>query len=157
MVDLKPPRLVADELETLLALLQYQRESLVRKVSGVDDAAVRRQYVASGTNLLWLIRHAADAETTWVVQRFAGQPAAPDDGALGPDDTVAAAIDGYRQTWARVGLIVSTASLDDTCRALVDDAPVNLRWVLMHLLEETARHAGHADILRELIDGSVGR
>ncbi len=157
MVDLKPPRLVAGERETLMTLLQYQRESLVRKVSGVDEAAARRQYVASGTNLLWLIKHVAHAETIWVVQRFAGEPAGPDHSPVNPDDTLAAAIDAYRQTWARVDLIVSTASLEDTCRGMGDDAPVNLRWVLMHLLEETARHAGHADILRELIDGSVGR
>ncbi|MGZ4768410.1 MAG: DinB family protein, partial [Ilumatobacteraceae bacterium] len=150
MVDLKPPRLVAGEHETLLALLQYQRESLVRKVSGVDEAAARQQYVGSGTSLLWLIKHVAHAETIWVVQRFAGGPVEPDDSSVNPDDTVATAIDAYRQTWVRVESIVSRADLDDTCRALGDDAPVSLRWVLMHLLEETARHAGHADILREL-------
>ncbi|MGZ4766483.1 MAG: mycothiol transferase, partial [Ilumatobacteraceae bacterium] len=126
MVDLKPPRLVAGERETLLALLQYQRESLVRKVSGVDEAAARQQYVGSGTSLLWLIKHVAHAETIWVVQRFAGQPAESDD-SVNPDDTVAAAIDAYRQTWVRVESIVSRADLDDTCRALGDDAPVSLR------------------------------
>ena len=53
---------------------------------------------------------------------------------------------------------MSAASLDDLCRGLAaGEAPANLRWVLMHLLEETARHAGHADIIRELIDGSTGR
>ncbi|MGZ4793630.1 MAG: mycothiol transferase, partial [Ilumatobacteraceae bacterium] len=89
MVDLKPPRLVAGERETLLALLQYQRESLVRKVSGVDEAAARQQYVGSGTSLLWLIKHVAHAETIWVVQRFAGGPVEPDDSSVNPDDTVA--------------------------------------------------------------------
>ena len=53
--------------------------------------------------------------------------------------------------------MVSAASLDDACRDVGDEAIVNLRWVLMHLLEETARHAGHADILRELVDGETGR
>jgi len=70
---------------------------------------------------------------------------------------VAGAIDGYRATWRRVDDIVAAASLDDLCRSVGDESPVNLRWVLMHLLEETARHAGHADIIRELLDGKTGR
>ncbi len=75
-----------------------------------------------------------------------------------PHDTLAAAVEQYRATWARTDTIVSAApSLDQSCRDVGDEAPVNLRWVLMHLLEETARHGGHADILRELIDGDTGR
>lgn len=55
-------------------------------------------------------------------------------------------------------MIIGAASgLDEVCREVGGEAPVNLRWVLMHLLEETARHAGHADIVRESIDGSTGR
>jgi hypothetical protein len=53
--------------------------------------------------------------------------------------------------------LAAVPSLDEVCRHVGDEAPVNLRWVLMHLLEETARHAGHADILRELVDGTTGR
>ena len=157
MTDLRPPRLDSDERQTLLALLQYQRESLVRKVDGVDAEAARRAFVGSGTTLLWLMKHIAHAETLWIVERFAGEHADLD-GAVTADDTIAAAIDAYRDTWVRVDAIVSASSLDDRCRGLAaDEAPVNLRWVLMHLLEETARHAGHADIIRELIDGSTGR
>ena len=81
----------------------------------------------------------------------------PDD-TLRPSDTIDAAVDAYLATWARLDAVVSAApSLDVPCRRAGAGAPVNLRWVLMHLLEETARHAGHADILRELIDGSTGR
>jgi uncharacterized damage-inducible protein DinB len=156
VADLKPPRLDTGERETLCALLQYQRESMVRKVDGVSDAEARRGFVGSGTTLLWLMQHMAQAESTWIVQRFAGEDATPDP-TLDADDTVAAAIEAYRAMWVRVDAIVSAASLDDRCRATGDDIPTNLRWVLMHLLEETARHAGHADILRELIDGSTGR
>jgi acyl-CoA synthetase (AMP-forming)/AMP-acid ligase II len=58
---------------------------------------------------------------------------------------------------ATVDDIVAAASLDDLCPPFDDDPQVNLRWILTHLLEETARHAGHADILRELIDGDTGR
>jgi hypothetical protein len=158
MGDLRPPRLVGEERETVMALLQYQRDSVVRKVEGVDDLAARRQLVGSATTLLWLVKHLATAETLWFAHRFAGQPASvvPDD-TVRPDDTVAGAIVTYRSVWVSVDAIVAGASLDDWCRDVGADAPVNLRWVLMHLLEETARHAGHADILRELIDGETGR
>jgi uncharacterized damage-inducible protein DinB len=161
--DQKPPRLESDERATLRALLQYQRESLVKKVTGVDEEAARRSLVDSGTTLLWLMRHMAEAETLWILRRFAGEDVAlPDDstspsGTESAEDTVAAAIDAYRQTWRRVDAVVATASLDESCRNVGQETPVNLRWVLMHLLEETARHAGHADILRELIDGDTGR
>jgi hypothetical protein len=157
MPDRKPPRLADDERATLLNLLQYQRESLVRKVDGVSDDAARQQFVGSGTSLLWLMKHMAHAEIVWVVRRFAGGEFVVLDNNVDSDDTVATAIDAYRSTWTRVDGIVSTASLDDLCRAVGEEASVNLRWVLMHLLEETARHAGHADIIRELIDGTTGR
>jgi Protein of unknown function (DUF664) len=155
--DRKPPRLAAGERETLLALLQYQRESLVRKVADVPGPAAREPAVASGTTLLWLVKHMTRAEILWLAVRFAGRDdALPDDTVL-RGDTIPAAIDGYRAAWAATGALVRTASLDEPCRQAPGETPVNLRWVLMHLLEETARHAGHADILRELIDGSTGR
>jgi len=156
--DQKPPRLVAGERETLLALLQYQRDSLVRKVTGVDDDAARRSPVGSGTSLLWLTKHMAGAEITWIVVRYAGEQVPPRDDSVQPGETLAAAVDNYVATWARVDAIVAAApDLEASCRNVGNESPVNLRWVLMHLLEETARHAGHADILRELADGNTGR
>jgi uncharacterized damage-inducible protein DinB len=156
--DQKPPRLEGSERETLRVLLQYQRDSLARKVAGVDEEAARRSPVGSGTTLLWLVKHMSVAETRWIVRRFAGQPVDLPSDTVGPDDTLATAVDRYRHTWERVDAVVAAApSLEETCRELAGEAPVNLRWVLMHLLEETARHAGHADILRELADGQVGR
>ena len=158
MGDQRPPRLVGQERETLQALIQYQRESIVRKVEGVDEDAARRELVGTATTLLWLIKHLTMAETLWFVHRFAGEPAevVPND-TVQPNDTVKRAVDAYRATWVRVDAIIAAASLDDWCREVGDASPVNLRWVLMHMLEETARHAGHADILRELIDGDTGR
>jgi len=156
VTDRKPPRLAGDERNTLLALLQYQRESLVRKMSGIDDDAARRQFVTSGTTLLWLTKHMARAELTWIVYRFAGEDVALDD-EVRADDTIAGAIDFYTATWARTDEVVKRSELDDIAERLDGDTPVDLRWVLMHLLEETARHAGHADILREMIDGQTGR
>jgi len=157
MADTKPPRLEGGERETLQLLLDYQRRSFLAKVADLSDADARRELVPSGTTLLWLLKHLARAEELWIVHRFAGQPMELDDDSVGPDDSVAASVHVYRDTWSRVDAVIGAASLDDPCRNLGNDAPVNLRWVLAHLLEETARHAGHADILRELIDGSTGR
>jgi hypothetical protein len=71
--DLKPPRLNAGERATLHALLQYQRDSLVRKITGVDESAARRSAVDSGTTLLWLVKHLTHAEILWMVCRFGGE------------------------------------------------------------------------------------
>ena len=158
MADQMPPKLEGDERETLIALLQYQRGSLVKKVNGVSEAGARQSPLASGTSLLWLIKHMARAESLWILQRFAGQNCDIEDDAVRPEDTVESAVAAYVATWRQVDSVVGACpTLDETCRNAGDDAPVNLRWVLMHLLEETARHAGHADVLRELLDGDTGR
>lgn len=157
MADVKPPRLCADEKETLLTLLQYQRESLVRKVAGADEAVARSSAVASGTTLPWLVKHLTAAEVSWMQVRFAGLEVPVPGDAVEPGDTIAAIISRYHDGWARTDDIALAASLDEPCRGAIEEPAVNLRWVLTHLLEETARHAGHADILRELIDDSTGR
>jgi hypothetical protein len=155
VADQKPPRLKGDERETLLALLQYQRESFVRKVGGADEALAAMSPVASGTSLLWLTNHMADAEAIWVLHRFAGRPG---DGPGTAARDIRAAIARYRGVWGDVDAVIDGAgSLDRECPAFDDQPVVNLRWILAHLLQETARHAGHADILRELIDGQTGR
>lgn len=156
MPDLKPPRLAGDDRAVLLALLQYQRDSFVRKVSGVDRVAAARSPVASGNSLLWLANHMADAESTWVLQRFANRPRDPSEAehAATMEDAVAR----YRRVWNDVDAVVAaTPSLDARCPDFDGGPEVDLRWILAHLLEETARHAGHADILRELLDGTSGR
>jgi uncharacterized damage-inducible protein DinB len=151
--DQKPDKLAADERRTLLRMLQYQRDSFVRKVEDLDDASARIEHVASGTTLLWLTNHLSSAETTWVMRRLAGE-----DGDLVESDTLAGALGTYRRRWARVDAIVAAHELDDLCARMdPGDPPTNLRWVLTHLVQETARHAGHADILRELTDGQTGR
>jgi uncharacterized damage-inducible protein DinB len=156
--DVKPPRLAGGEADTLRALLQYQRDSLVRKVAGLDDASARRSPVSSGTSLLWLVKHMARAEITWILRRFAGHDVVIPGDQPEPGDTLETVTAGYRQAWRQAdGVAFAGAGLDELCRRPETDPPVSLRWVLMHLLEETARHAGHADILRELIDGRTGR
>lgn len=157
MSDRKPPRLEGDERRTLHALLQYQRDSFVGKFADLSEADARREFVPSGTTMLWLLKHMARAEELWVVQRFAGREPISRDDTVSSDDTVAGSLADYRATWTRVDAIVASASLDEPCRNIGAEAAVNLRWVVMHMLEETARHAGHLDILRELVDGVTGR
>jgi uncharacterized damage-inducible protein DinB len=158
MADLKPPRLEGSERDTVMALLQFQRESVVRKVSGVADADLRSSPVGTGTSLLWLVVHLAHAELLWVLRRFAGEDVDLPGNQAGPEVSLDAALSLYRTTWDRVDAVVASArDLEERCRWIESGDPPTLRWVLLHLLEETARHAGHADILRELIDGSTGR
>jgi Protein of unknown function (DUF664) len=128
----------------------------VRKMAGVGPDQAPNSPVGSGTSLLWLANHMADAEVTWVLHRFARRN---DDGSAGPpaarlDEAVAR----YRRVWPPVDAVITNASsLDEPCPPFDDRPVVNLRWIATHLLEETARHAGHADILRELSDGATGR
>jgi len=138
-----------------MALLQYQRESLARKVDGIDEVAARQSPVASGTTLLWLIKHLAYAERLWIIHRFAGgKKPAP----VTTDDTIDVALTEYKHTWTAVNAVIAASpTLDELSIIANDGGNVTLRWILAHLLEETARHAGHADILRELIDGVTGR
>jgi hypothetical protein len=157
VVDLKPPHRVGDERGTVMSLLQFQRESFLRKVEDLDDEAARSSPVPSGTSLLWLTRHLAYAESIWVLGRFAGRPQDVPPNEVPGGDTVAAAVEAYRATWRAVDEVVAGASFDDTGAVGEGRPVVDLRWIMSHLLEETARHAGHADIIRELLDGATGR
>jgi Protein of unknown function (DUF664) len=157
-MDHKPPRPIADERETLLALLAYQRESLISKLDGLDGGTATAVVMPSGTTLLWLVQHLATAETLWIVHRYLGASWREDDPGAAPTGTVDHAITEYRRAAERTDSVVRAAeNLDGLCATTGTESPVTLRWVLDHLLEETARHAGHADILRELTDGATGR
>ena len=154
MADRRPPRIDDDERSAILGLLQFQRESFLRKTDGLDDPAASSSPVASGTSLLWLTNHLSDAERIWLLHRFRSADPA-DDPPHAP--TIAGARDRYRATWEVTDAVIASSGLDDRSPRFDDGGPVSLRWMLLHLLEETARHAGHADILRELIDGDTGR
>jgi uncharacterized damage-inducible protein DinB len=155
VTDQKPPRLAGDETAILLALLRYQRESFLRSITGIDDTSASTSPVASGTTLLWLTNHIADAERIWLLHRFSSADPS-DDPPHAP--TIAAASDRYRATWIITDqIIAANPDLGTECPPFDDGPTVSLRWILAHLLEETARHAGHADILRELLDGTTGR
>jgi hypothetical protein len=158
VVDLKPPRLAGGgERETLRALTRYHRESIVRKLDGLTENEARHDLVPSGTTLLWIVKHLTKAELLWVCRRFAGRDVSLPNDALDDDDSINSVVSAYRAAWAEVDALADAAPLDQHCHDVGVEAMVDLRWVLTHLLEETARHAGHADILRELLDGTTGR
>ena len=156
MPDHGPPRAIGER-DVLRAAWQYQRESLVRKVKGISEDDARRSSVGSGTTLLWLVQHACYGERLWVRVRFAGEDVAIEGDAV-PSATLQDAIETYEAEWSFVDEIVDVHDLDE---AIPDpgggDVPLTLRWIVVHLIEELARHAGHADILRELLDGDTGR
>jgi uncharacterized damage-inducible protein DinB len=154
VTDHKPPRLVGDETAIILALLRYQRESFLRKVADIDDELASRSPVASGTTLLWLTNHLADAERIWLLHRFGSTDRVDDPPHA---TTMAAASERYRATWSVTDRVIAASNLDTECPPFDDGPAVSLRWILLHLIEETARHAGHADILRELFDDTAGR
>jgi uncharacterized damage-inducible protein DinB len=159
MADRRTPFTNADERETLVAFLDYLREAVLLKVSGIDDDALRRALVPSGTSLLGLVKHLTMVEIAWFPFSFAGAEVWVPSGELEPDDTTDSVVDGYRAAIADSAEIVAAApDLDQLCaRAVFAPDRMSLRWVLVHMVEETGRHAGHADILREQLDGQVGR
>lgn len=156
IADRKPPRAVLDERGTLLQLWAYHRASLARKLEGLSEREARWSPVPSGTSLLWLVHHCARAERVWCLERLAGAalgPAQP----LTSTDTVASVLADYAVAESEVRAVLEVGDLGDLTVDTGDESRVTRRWVLAHLLEETARHAGHADVLRELLDGQVGR
>jgi ribosomal protein S18 acetylase RimI-like enzyme len=158
--DRPTPVVMAGEAETALAFLAYLRDGLAAKLVGLGEDDARRPLVPSGTSLLWLVKHVAGVEAFWLHCVFAGDPedVIPDDEDLS-GDTVGSVLSLYRRVGARTAEIVAAhPDLDELGTIAPFGPPLrSLRWTLVHLVEETGRHAGHADILRELIDGATGR
>ena len=163
------PAPVANERATLSAFLQWQRATLELKCDGLDAAALAcRSVDFSSLSLLGLVRHMADVERSWFRVVMAGQdapshfcsPSDPDgdfDGAVADDAVVAEAWTVWRDEIAFADQFVAEAP--DLDIAGNDDhlGAVSLRWALVHMVEEYARHLGHADLLRQGIDGRVGQ
>lgn len=151
------------EKESLVVALDRHRDVVVWKLAGLDEAAAREPRTPSGTTLLGLVKHLAAVEFGWFAETF-GRPSElppfdpqdPDaDFRLGPDDTVATVLAFYARARESSDDVVASHALDDTGTDFRGPV-VSLRWVLIHMVEETARHAGHLDILRELADGAAG-
>jgi uncharacterized damage-inducible protein DinB len=159
------PRNDGGELDTALAFLGFARESVLKKTEGLDDEQLRRVMVDTGTSILGLVRHLTVSEQWWCGYHLIGRyDDDPDEAtwdfemAVPAGRTSAEIIQGYRDAIADSNQILSDCNDPEALTArTVDGKRKSLRWVLAHLTSETARHAGHADILRELIDGVTGR
>ena len=167
------PPLEGAEQEMLTAFLDFQRATIVKKAEGLSDAEAGVQSVSPSTlSIGALVKHMALVEAYWFRMRFLG-------GSLGEpwdsapfdqdrdwefnsahEDRLTDLIDLYETACARSREIVAAApSLDELSQKTTSRDPriVSLRWILIHMIEETARHAGHADLIREAIDGSTGQ
>lgn len=150
------------ERAALREFLDMQREALIEKLQGVSGVDARRAPTASSLSLLSLVKHSAIWERRWfqvVVagRSFAGewpevQPQDENAFLLTDEDTVETVVAYYREQIAASQEILETVDLDAPCAQ--PEMAGNLRWVAVHMIEETARHAGHADIIRETIDSS---
>jgi uncharacterized damage-inducible protein DinB len=155
------PRVDSGELDTALAFLNFNRESVLKKTEGLDDEQLRRVLVHTGTNLLGLVQHLAQAERNWFGYRLTGAAAArgPGSGMRVPRArTTAEVLDDYRAAIAASDAAIRAIGDPEAHLARrVDGKHMTMRWLIAHMTSETARHAGHADILREQIDGTTGR
>jgi uncharacterized damage-inducible protein DinB len=164
------PPATDSELEQISAFLDFQRETVLWKAEGLDAEQFRRPLPPSSLTLGGLLYHLALVEESWFEERFSGLPAREPwsgvDWKADPDWEFRTAADcdpgelrqRYRDACERSRAVVARADgLDQlSVRAWPDGTHWNLRWMLLHMIEETARHAGHADLLRESIDGTVG-
>jgi uncharacterized damage-inducible protein DinB len=151
------------ELDVLARYLETYRRVMRWKLDGVDEAAAREPLVPSGTSLLGLVKHLAYVERYWF-QRIIGGIDVPipwlegDDDAdwrLDDDEDAAAVLAAYEREAEESRRILSDVT-DPDATVEAEGEQVSVRRILVHMVEETARHAGHADILRELIDGATG-
>ncbi|MCZ2403295.1 DinB family protein [Paenarthrobacter sp. Z7-10] len=162
------PQPATDEKTTLLQFLDFQRATLLLKAEGLDERQLRQPLPSSSLTLAGLLKHLALVEDSWIQVKFAGQPepepwaSAPDEdpdwefNSAGADDPRALR-DLYQAACERSRRSIINADLEDLSAGLSREGHRwNLRWILTHLIEETSRHNGHADLLREAIDGSVG-
>jgi uncharacterized damage-inducible protein DinB len=156
------PPLAADERTTLAAYLDYHRATLLRKVAGLTDEQARWSPVPSGTSLFGLVSHLVTVERWWFAKVIAGLDVEfpwseddPDADFRGPDGaTLADVVRAYENECARSRAILAAADLDTVVTG--ERAGRTVRYVVVHMIEETARHNGHADVLRELVDGATG-
>jgi len=149
--------------------LQAAREALLWKLNGLSEYDVRRPLTPTGTNLLGLVKHLAGVELWYFGDAFGrpplGRPWAPDDARNNADFWATAdesrdqIVGIYRRAWAHADETIQALGLDAVGHVPwwpADRTEVTLHQILVHVVAETNRHAGHADLVRELIDGAAG-
>jgi uncharacterized protein DUF664 len=164
---------VSAETEILVHCLDQQRESVLKIVDGLPEAMLLRPVFPSGWTCLSLIHHlAVDDERYWFRGVAAGEPIefpADEDTTgwlVGPQVTAVQVFSLYQEEITRANAIIAATPLDalarrrdprwDTSGWPEPEQVVNMRWIILHMIEETARHAGHLDTARELLDGRTG-
>ncbi len=160
------PPYVADERPMLEAWLEFHRATLLHKCHGLDEEQLKSRSVPpSSLSLLGLVRHMTEVEKSWFLNVLGDQGVAPDywteDDLDGDFDHVAQAevsadLDRYRAMVERCRTAAAGVHLDTIAKAQRRGTDISLRWIYLHMIEEYARHNGHADLLRERIDGSTG-
>jgi uncharacterized damage-inducible protein DinB len=166
------PPVAADEAATLLGFLDFQRATFAWKCSGLDHAGLMATTAASSMTLGGMMKHIACVEEWWFSEVLLGRPAAPPwdldwdldrdwDWHSAADDTPEQLLALWQQNVERSRACVEEAMADGGMSRLAtrdwsDGRSPNLRWIVCHMIEEYARHNGHADLLRESIDGQVG-
>lgn len=145
-----------DERELLLSWLGCLRAAVIRKVEGLNDADARWRPDGKLISLLGIVNHLTHVEWRWIDGGFRGREVSRSEEEFHPGEelTAAAALAAYRDRAAATDAAVRQLSLTTPCKRGGQDT--DLRWVLIHLINETARHAGHADATRELLDGTTG-
>jgi uncharacterized damage-inducible protein DinB len=164
-VERAEPPLAAQEREMLEAWLDFQRDTLAVKCDGLTEGQLRERAVPpSSVSLLGLVRHMAEGEHQWFTMVLGGEqvpyPYYTDDNLDADFDDVdgadvAAAFETWRSQCVGARERVAAASSLDVI-GTQDGRDFSLRWIMIHIIEEYARHNGHADLLRERIDGAVG-
>ena len=154
-----------DERSTLLAFLEWQRETLARKCAGLEPNQLRiRSAEPSTLSLLGLVRHMADVERGWFRRTLAGEDIADryssDADPDGDFDNIEAAdadeaFASWHEECGRADEIISRRALEATGHHRTG-REVSMRWILNHMIEEYSRHNGHADLIRQRIDGATG-
>lgn len=144
-----------DERELYLHWLRYLRGAVLRNVAGLTDEQARWRPDGALIPLLGIVNHLTRVEWRWIDGWMRGTelPRHEDEFTPGPELTLVAAVAAYRRRADDTDAAVRTMPLDTACAR---SEGTDLRWVLLHLVNETARHAGHADATRELLDGVTG-
>lgn len=149
------------EKESLHIALDRHRDVVLWKLDGLDDEQLRRPMTPTGTNLLGLVKHLATVEYGWFCETFGYETeklwfdAATEDMAVSPEETTAGILAFYDRARTAADRAIDKTDLDTTGTSW-NGRTVSMRWVLVHMLEDVVRHAGHMDIVRELIDGATG-